>query len=242
MLKKRLQSQQDRITGHFVFLCTLLLTVLISGNVSAQKIKLQKDNLTAVQTSMAIEKINGKSAVKVIKSQTVEKDDEPTYVKINDLNFEDGVIEVKVLAKLLPNAPSHARGFIGIAFRINDDDSKFESIYIRPTNGIAEDQLRRNRSIQYFSYPNFKFTDSRASAPGQYEAYADIAPDKWIKLRIEVRGTTAKLFIDGAKRPNLIVNDLKMGAGQSGSIGLWVDIGTEGFFSFFYSINIYIYE
>jgi hypothetical protein len=202
----------------------------MTGNALAQKIKLQEDNLTAVQTSMSIEKIDGKKAVRVIKSSTVKKDDEPTYVKINGLNFKDGVIEIQVLSKLLPDAPSHARGFIGLAFHINDDNSRFESIYIRPTNGIAEDQLRRNRSIQYFSYPNFKFTDSRSSAPGQYESYADIAPNQWIKLKIEVKGAMAKLFINGAKQPNLIVNDLKMGPEQSGSIGLWVDIGTEGFF------------
>jgi hypothetical protein len=179
---------------------------------------------------MSIEKINGKKAVRVTKSTTVKEDDEPTYVRIKDLNFKDGVIEVQVLSRLLPDAPAHARGFIGLAFRINDDNTKFESIYVRPTNGIAEDQLRRNRTIQYFSYPNFKFTDSRASAPGQYESYADIAPDQWINLKIEVKDATAKLFINGAKQPNLIVNDLKMGSEQSGSIGLFVDIGTEGFF------------
>lgn len=208
----------------------LMLLLLSAPIIYAQKIKLDENNLTAVQTSVSIEKINGKKAVKVTKSPEVIKDDEATYAKINDLKFKDGVIEVEVLSRLLPNAPAHARGFIGLAFRINDDNSKFESIYIRPTNGMAVDQLRRNRSIQYFSYPDFKFTDSRATAPGIYETYADMDLNRWIKLRIEVKGAGAKLFIDNAKQPNLIVNDLKMGADQSGFVGLYVDIGTEGFF------------
>lgn len=207
-----------------------MVLLLGTPSIYAQKIKLEENKLTAVQTSVSIQKIKGKKAVRVTKSPEVIKDDEATYAKINDLKFKDGVIEVEVLSKLLPNAPDHARGFIGLAFRINDDNSKFESIYIRPTNGMAEDQLRRNRSIQYYSYPDFKFTDSRKSAPGVYETYADMDLDRWIKLRIEVKGKVAKLFIDNAKQPNLIVNDLKMGADQSGFVGLYVDIGTEGFF------------
>jgi hypothetical protein len=40
-----------------------------------------------------------------------------------------------------------------------------------------------------------------------------------------------KCSIDENKEPSLIVNDLKHGASASGAIGLWVDIGTEGFFA-----------
>jgi hypothetical protein len=212
------------------FLTILIPMVITTSTISAQKIKLEESNFTAVQTSVSMKKIEGKKAVKVIKSKSVVKDDEATYAKLNDLQFKDGVIEVEVLSRLLPDAPEHARGFIGLAFRINDDNSRFESIYIRPTNGMADDQLKRNRSIQYFSYPDFKFTDSRKSAPGVYETYADMALNRWIKLKIEVKGAKAKLYIDSAKQPNLIVNDLKMGADPSGFVGLFVDIGTEGFF------------
>ena len=35
----------------------------------------------------------------------------------------------------------------------------------------------------------------------------------------------------GAAHPVLIVNDLKHGAAASGGIDLWVDIGTEGYFT-----------
>jgi len=218
-------------TINYMRVFTIILFMGLTVNSTyAQKIKIEESNLSAIQTSMSIQNIDGKRAVRVTKSPKVLADDEATYVRINDLDFKDGVIEVKVLSRLLPDAPAHARGFIGLAFRINENNSRFESIYLRPTNSIADDQLRRNRTIQYFSYPNFKFTDSRATAPGQYESYAPIAPNEWIKLKIEVKGKTAKLFINDAKLPNLIVNDLKMGADKTGAIGLFVDIGTEGFF------------
>jgi hypothetical protein len=138
---------------------------------------------------------------------------------------------VRVLSRLLTDAPDFARGFIGVAFRISDDNAQFECIYIRPTNGRAEQQLRRNRAIQYFSFPNYKFERLRSEAPGEYETYADMGLDEWIDLRIVVRGAQAKLFLHDGRQPALIVNDLKHGPAAAGAIGLWVDIGTEGYFA-----------
>ena len=65
---------------------------------------------------------------------------------------------------------------------------------------------------------------------GKYESYADIALNEWIQIRIEVKGKKAKLYINDAKKPSFIINDLKLGENQKGAIGLFVDIGTEGFF------------
>ena len=140
------------------------------------------------------------------------------------------MIEVKVLSRLLKNAPPTARGFIGIAFRIDDKNSMFESIYIRPTNGRADDQVRRNHSIQYFSYPDFKFDKLRKISPEMYESYADMGLNEWITMRIEVKDNEAKLFLNNSQYPVLLVKDLKHGENTEGGIGLWVDIGTEGFF------------
>lgn len=199
-------------------------------HLQAQRIKWDKSRLEASGVYMSVTKWQGKDAVRVVKDSAVKAVDEPTFVKIKGLTFANGTIEVKVLSRLLPNADDFARGFIGIAFHINDDNSRFESIYIRPTNGRADNQLRRNRSIQYFSYPDYKFDRLRKEAPGEFESYADMGLNEWITLRIVVNGAQARLFINGNKQPSLIVNNLKHGAG-SGAIGLWVDVGTEGFFS-----------
>lgn len=157
-------------------------------------------------------------------------DDEPTYAKLADVDFHNGILEVTVLSRLLPDAPEHARGFIGLAYRINADDTAFESLYIRPTNGRAPVQLRRNRATQYFSYPDFKFFHSRETNPGEYESYADMGLDEWITLKMEIVDSTAKLYLNDGKEPVLIVNDMKMGPDARGSVGLWVEIGTDGYF------------
>nr|WP_315251295.1 alpha/beta hydrolase [uncultured Flavobacterium sp.] len=191
---------------------------------------LTSDTLEPYQVSYSFTKIESQSAVQVIKDHRIKLVDEPTFVKIKGTEFKDGEIEVKVLSKLLPNAPDFARGFIGVAFRINDNNSKFESIYIRPTNGRSEEQIRRNHSIQYFSYPEYKFNRLRKESPEVYESYADMGLNEWIKLRIVVRGTSAMLFLNENKEPSLIVNDLKHGNNNFGSIGLWVEVGTEGYF------------
>jgi hypothetical protein len=200
-------------------------------NSSAQIFKLDKNNLEAVNVFMSIEKLNGKDVIKVIKDSTVAESDEPTFVKVKLSEFQNGIIEVKVLSRLLKNAPEFARGFIGVAFRINDSNTRYESIYLRPTNGRADDQVRRNHSIQYYSYPDYKFSRLRKESPEKYESYSDMSLNQWITMRIEIKDSTAKLFLNNSKQPSLIVNDLKLGGNNSGTIGFWVDIGTEGFFS-----------
>src|SRR3990172_3977361 len=188
-------------------------------------------NFRPVNTFIDADKIEGKKTIRVTKDPKVKAVDEATFARLVESDFRNGIIEVKVLSKLLKDAPDFARGFIGIAFRIDVSNSKFECIYIRPTNGRAEDQLRRNHSTQYFSYPDFKFDRLRKESPEKYESYADIGLNEWITIKIEVKDEKAKLYLNGQEHPVLIVNDLKHGAGASGGIGLWVEVGTEGHFS-----------
>ena len=210
----------------------LIMSFLLVTTIGySQTIKWDKNGLEPINVTMSIEQLTGRETVRVIKDSTVKEVDEPTFVKVKGIDFKNGTIEVNVFSRLLKDAPDNARGFIGIAFRINDSNSIFESIYIRPTNGRADNQLRRNRSVQYFSFPNYKFDRLRKDAPGEYESYADMGLDEWIKIKIEVKGQQAKLFLNDSKQPTLVVNDLKHGDNCSGTIGLWVDIGTEGFFS-----------
>ncbi len=208
----------------------LLLNLLITEGIYAQLIKLVEGNLVANRVYMSTQKFQGNTVVKVIKDSTIKEADEPTFVRIKNIGFKDGTIEVNVLSRLLPTATPTDRGFIGLAFRINDNDSKFECIYIRPTNGRADDQLRRNHSIQYFSFPEYKFQRLRKESPEMYESYADMGLNEWIKMKIIVKGNQAKLFLNNNKQPSLIVNDLKHGADASGAIGFFVDVGTEGYF------------
>ena len=156
--------------------------------------------------------------------------DEPTYVKLKNVNFDNGVIEVKMLSRIQNPSPfEFAQGFIGIAFRINDDDSAFESIYLRPKVGRSDNQKFRNHTVQYFAYPDYKFERLRKEFPEMYEAAAPVDLNEWITMRIEVNGERAELFVNDAKYSNLVVPKM-LGKTAAGSIGLWVDIGTEGYF------------
>lgn len=209
----------------------LIFCFFVSAKSFSQSVKFEKSKLEPVGVYMTLEKIMGKEVLKVIKDSSIKEVDEPTFVKIKGFELNNGIIELKVLSKLLSNAPELARGFIGVAFRINDSNSKFESLYIRPTNGRSNSQLRRNRSTQYFSFPDYKFDRLRKESPGQYESYSDMGLNEWIKLKIVIKDTTAKLYINDSREPCLIVNDLKHGPDVTGAIGLWVDVGTEGYFA-----------
>jgi hypothetical protein len=188
------------------------------------------DNFTACHVIPRSVTHDGKPGLRLELTPDAETPDCPNFALIDGLEFHDGTIEIELAGRPLPDAPPGARGFVGIAFRIAPDLSRFECIYLRPMNGRAEMQLRRNRSTQYFSYPDFKFDRLRDEAPGEYESYVDLVPGAWTRMRIEVSGETASLFVHDAAQPTLIVNDLKHGADLAGGIGLYIDNGTEGFF------------
>jgi hypothetical protein len=208
------EAYENRSTGdwrdimrHVTFLqiaCFAMVTPALYGQSPAEG----ETDLQAIGVSVAKAKVAKKDAIRVVKDARIKKDDEPTFAKQAATRFTNGTIEVKVLSRLLKDAPAHARGFIGVAFRINEDNSKFECIYVRPLNARADDQIRRNHSIQYFSYPDFKFDRLRKESPEKYESYTDMAMDEWIDLKIVVKGTRAALFINGAEQPSLIVNVL----------------------------------
>ena len=168
----------------------------------------------------------GKHAIKVVEDGTPPNGE--AYAVVKGSTFHDGTIDVEVAGRPASGAVEGARGFIGIAFRIKD--GRFEYIYLRPTNGRAEDQVRRNHSTQYSAHPDFPFSRLRQESPEKYESYVDLEPGAWTPVRIVVKGTTARLFVRGAAQPALVVNDLKLGD-STGGVGLWIGPGTEGYFT-----------
>lgn len=157
--------------------------------------------------------------------------DEPHYARLVGLeDFENGTIEVKVYSQLQDPAPYPGiAGFIGLFFRAAQNDSAFEAIYLRPKVGRVSNQLYRNHTVQYISYPHAKFDTLRKIAPFRYEGSAPVALKEWITMRIEVNGETAELFINDMKYSSFIV-DKMLGKNKTGGIGLYVDIGTIGYF------------
>jgi hypothetical protein len=211
-----------RLSSHMALACAPLLA-LSAIPLAAQS----ADRLTAKNASIAQTNYKGRRAVQVSAAPGAEN--ATSYALVKDMSFRDGTIEVDLAGQPAAGAASAARGFIGIAFRIQGNGS-YEYIYLRPTNGRADDQVRRNHSTQYSSFPDFGFGRSRQEAPEKYESYVDLEPGFWTGYKIEVEGRKARLYVHGAQQPCLIVNDLKLEP-QSGGLALWVGPGTEGYFS-----------
>lgn len=202
--------------------CTLML-VLLAGPMAAQSV----DRLTGQNVAISQASFKGRSAVQLIAAPDAAN--ATSYAVVKDTSFLNGTIEVDLAGQPAAGAGAGARGFIGIAFRIQAD-GRYEYIYLRPTNGRADDQVRRNHSTQYSAHPDFDFARSRKEAPEKYESYVDLEPGVWTRYKIEVDGSKARLYVHGAEQPCLIVNDLKL-APQAGGVALWVGPGTEGYFS-----------
>lgn len=150
-----------------------------------------------------------------------------------DSDFKDGTIEIDVAGARRQGYStaedvSGFKGMIGVSFRVQDE--KRETIYVRPENARLDNQLFRNRSTQYESIPDFPWNRLREESPGVYESYVDLEPGGWTKIRIEASGTKARLYVNGATQPCLVVNDLKLGDSR-GKIALWTRVSTDAYFS-----------
>jgi hypothetical protein len=213
----------SRRFSRLIALARVLSLALLAVRLSAQS----ADRLVAKNVSIAQTTYNGRNAIQV--KANPEAANATSYALVKDASFRDGVIEVDLAGQPAAGAGEGARGFIGIAFRLQTD-GRYEYIYLRPTNGRADDQVRRNHSTQYSSYPDFDFARSRKEAPEKYESYADVQPGVWTRYKIEIDGRKARLYVNGTEQPCLIVNDLRLEP-RAGGVALWVGPGTEGYFS-----------
>src|SRR5688572_8414695 len=152
------------------------------------------------------------------------------FAVLPGVNFQDGVIEadmaIEITTPLFPGAP----GFGGIAFRARDDVGGYDLFYLRPGNATSPDQAKRNHSVQYVAEPGFSWPLLRRAWPSVYEAYAPLEAGAWTHLKIEVTGRDAKMFVNGAPQPTLIVQGLK-GEDLAGHVALWGFPGQTTWFS-----------
>jgi hypothetical protein len=181
--------------------------------------------------------VDGRESVRVELLESVSRDglpdvdyvDMPTFLEL-PLEFEDGSISVDVRAQLNGYWPEGARGFAGLAFRVQPGAASFESVYLRPTNGrrAGAPSPRDRRAIQYFAYPDWRFDRLRTTYPEVYETGADIDIDRWVTLRVEVDADRLDAYVDGVLT---LAVDPTLLPPRRGRIGLFVDIGTVAWFS-----------
>lgn len=220
-------------TGRALGMFLMLSALLPSGPLLAETERFtlkSGQSLRPVRVATSTTVYEGLDALRVTESPGAKNNSEDKLVIIQSSDFKDGTIELSIAASPAEDAGPNARGFAGVAFRVNPNASEFECFYLRPTNGRAEDQVRRNHSTQYFSFPEYPWHRLRKESPGKYESYADLGPGEWTRVKIVVKGTEARLFLHDADQPSLIVKDLKHGESE-GQIALWIGPGTEAYFS-----------
>jgi hypothetical protein len=171
-------------------------------------------------------KYRGREAVRI----SMDGDDHAGMALLPGVDFQDGVIEADIALKATTPPGVRFPGFVGIAFRVRPDASHCELFYVRPGNSDAADQAMRNHAVQYGSEPGFGWYRLRREWPSIYESHAELAMETWFKMRIEVAGRAAKLFLNGSTKPALVVDGLK-GEDLHGGVGLWGYTDEEAYFS-----------
>lgn len=225
------------IASVLFLIATLTLSTGLSQvkttNIPLADFKLQSNNVKTEQVTY-----KGRKALRVTDIAPANVGAIDRLIILSKTEFQDGVIEIELTGAPGPNAGEGARGFVGVAFRVLPEtakdaaniSAKHEIFYLRPTNGRADDQVRRNHATQYASFPDFPFNRLRKESPEKYESYADLVPGEWTKVKIEVRGDKARLYVHDAPQPVLVVNDLKHGQSR-GQIALSIGPGTVAHFA-----------
>ena len=146
-------------------------------------------------------------------------------VLLEGVQLGEGVIEVDLKGKDVAQ-----QSFLGIAFHVVDWTT-LDAVYFRPFNFRAGGAEQRSHSVQYVSHPASTWQRLRADRPGQFEQAIEPAPDPngWFHARIVLAGGRVEVFVNGAAKPSLAVEDL--GAAKSGGVALWVGNGSDGTFA-----------
>lgn len=223
--------------GCLASLATLLATVdgeaQTKGTAPSQPILTTTTRFRAVNTRPIWTDYRGRRALQLAPLAGQENaTDQEMWVEIVGTEFGDGRIDVDVAgARRQGYATDNAsafKGFIGVSFRVRGDTA--ERFYLRTENARLDDQVFRNRTTQYEAPPDATWQLLRRDAPGMYESYADVEAGAWTHLTINVEGRTARLFVNGASQPALIVNDLKHGTSR-GAVALWTRISADAYFA-----------
>lgn len=112
----------------------------------------------------------------------------PTFV-ITSTALSDGIVEVDILTRRSRGALPASQASAGVAYRINGSARAFEAVYLCPVNGrpMKPPAPLDRQAVKYFAYPEHLHAPiGGGRLAGSFEAGADIRPDSWIGLKLEI--------------------------------------------------------
>jgi hypothetical protein len=199
------------------------------GQAPAKQTFALKDVTGLMGPNVAVKAVDYKGRKAVLVTNVDQNKD--GFAVLPGTDFQDGTIDADIALKILPLPPGvRMPGFFGIAFRARPDGSKYELFYLRPGNSHSSNQSMRNHSLQYSAEPGFGWYKLRREWPFVYEAYAPLELETWTHVKIEVKGRSAKLYLNRSAEPALVVDGLR-GEDLHGSVALWGYPGEEAYFS-----------
>jgi hypothetical protein len=177
----------------------------------------ERASIPAVATLAWVEDAKGRAALKIQSSK------DGTIIPLSRIEFGNGEIEFDLLGQ---SAPPQSN-FLGIAFRVVDETT-YDAVYFRPFNFRSEDPVRRIHAVQYISHPKYPWPVLRKEKPEQYEKPITPPPDgdAWFHARVVVQKPKVSVYVNQAKEPSLVVDELSDRTG--GGVALWVGPGQGG--------------
>lgn len=123
------------------------------------------------------------------------------------LEFKDGIIEMDAAW------PGEKGGYLGLAFRIKDAHH-YESVYFRPESSGTIN------AIQYMPEKKWEYNWWNYEAD-KYQAKATLPLHGWFHVKIIVKGSQLKVFLNHDEKPVFIYSLLDNSL-ESGSVGFWL--------------------
>jgi len=151
---------------------------------------------------------------------------------LEGVEFANGAIEIDIRGKDV-----QGQSFVGVAFH-GLDEKTYDAVYFRPFNFKAEDPTRHAHAVQYISHPTYTWQKLRTEQPGKYEKPISPAPDPngWFHARVVVASPKVSVFVNDAKEPCLVVEQLS--DRKKGLVGLWAGNTSGGDFANFKVIPV----
>lgn len=210
-------------SNHLFLSCFIILFRLTAFSQSPAAIDLpaafKKGNISVVNRELTLLNETAHQGI------SLSKDFGEGVAWLKNIEFSNGVLEFDVRGE---DVKQHS--FVGIAFH-GKNDSTYDAIYLRPFQFKAEEEVLRNRSIQYISLPDYTWRKLREKSPGIYEHSIQPAPDpnSWVRVRIVVENPVISVYINGNNKPELVVK--KVTGTTSGSVGFYVADTSGGDFA-----------